>query len=127
MDLRQLALTPRLGFRTKTVTVQDWHHATVILREPSAAAWVAWNEIMQPETDEEEVPLSVAEKVLRNTRADVALFIDVLCDEQGVPVFTPDDTEAVMKIYAPAHARLLHQALSLVTDPDDAEKKSDPR
>ncbi|PHM22295.1 phage tail assembly chaperone [Xenorhabdus ehlersii] len=125
MNLRQLALTPRLGFRTKTVTVQEWHNATVILREPSAAAWVAWNEIMQPET-EEEAPLSVAEKVLRNTRADVALFIAVLCDEQGVPVFTPEDTDEVMKIYAPAHARLLHQALSLVTDRDEAEKKSDP-
>ncbi|MBD2786206.1 phage tail protein, partial [Xenorhabdus sp. DI] len=113
------------GFRSKTVTVPEWDNATVILREPSSGAWVRWSEITNPETDEDEV-LSTADKVLRNTRADVVLFIDVLCDENGEPVFTPDDTEAVIEIYAPVHSRLLHQALSLITTPDEAEKKSLP-
>ncbi|CBJ79812.1 Tail assembly chaperone [Xenorhabdus bovienii str. Jollieti] len=123
MNIRQLALTPKLGFRTKTVTVTEWDNATVTLREPSAGAWIRWNEVTSP-TDKEGT-LSTAEKVLRNTRADVVLFIDVLCDEHGEPVFTPDDMEAVMDIYAPVHSRLLHQALSLVTTGDEAEKKSD--
>ncbi|AOM42628.1 phage tail assembly chaperone [Xenorhabdus hominickii] len=125
MNIRQLALTPHLGFRTKTVTVKEWDNATVVLREPSAAAWVEWNDITHPEADDD-VPISIAEKVLRNTRADAVLFIDVLCDENGEPVFTPGDMDEVVKIYAPVHSRLLHQALSLVTDSDEAEKKSDP-
>ncbi|MDX7986699.1 phage tail protein [Xenorhabdus sp. 12] len=124
MNIRQLALTPKLGFRTKTVTVTEWDNSTVILREPSAGAWVRWNEITRPAEEDEK--LSTEEVVLRNTRADVVLFIDVLCDENGDLAFTPDDTEEVMSIYGPVHARLLHQALSLVTDSDEAEKKSAP-
>ncbi|PHM45876.1 phage tail protein [Xenorhabdus mauleonii] len=124
MNIRQLALTPKLGFRTKTVTVTEWNNATVTLREPSAGAWVRWNEITRPA--EEDKKRSTEEVVLRNTRADVVLFIDVLCDEHGDPVFTPDDMDKVMNIYGPVHARLLHQALSLVTDRDEAEKKSAP-
>ncbi|PHM68588.1 phage tail assembly chaperone [Xenorhabdus kozodoii] len=126
MNIRQLALTPHLGFRTKTVTVSEWDSATVILREPSASAWIKWHEISHSQSDDD-TSISIEEKVLRNTRADVVLFIDVLCNENGEPVFTPDDMEAVMKIYAPVHSRLLHQALSLVTDSDEAEKKSVPR
>ncbi|WP_408646934.1 phage tail assembly chaperone [Xenorhabdus lircayensis] len=127
MNIRQLALTPKLGFRTKTVTVPEWDNAAVILREPSAGAWIRWNDITHPTTEEEaDAAPSTADKVLRNTRADVVLFIDVLCDENGDPVFTPDDTEEVMSIYAPVHSRLLHQALSLITSPDEAEKKSLP-
>ncbi|CCW31111.1 Tail assembly chaperone [Xenorhabdus nematophila F1] len=122
MNIRQLALTPKRGFRTKTVTVTEWDNATVTLREPSAWAWVRWNEVTSSATEEEK--LSTAEKVLRNTRADVVLFIDVLCDEDGETVFTPDDIEEVMNIYGPVHFRLLHQALSLVTTGDEAEKKS---
>jgi hypothetical protein len=126
MNIRQLALTPRLGFRTKTVTVKEWENATVILREPSAAAWTEWSEITSPKEEEgKDIQLSTAEKVLRNTRADVVLFINVLCDEHGEPVFTADDTEEVTRIYAPVHSRLLHQALSLVTTEDEAEKKPD--
>ncbi|CDG20589.1 Tail assembly chaperone [Xenorhabdus poinarii G6] len=125
MNLRQLALNPKLGFRNKTVTVTEWDNATAILREPSAAAWIAWNEIIHPD-DKSDTPLPTAEKTLRNTRADVVLFIDVLCDEQGEPVFTAEDTDAVIAIYGPVHSRLLHQALNLVVTGDEAEKKYNP-
>ncbi|WP_275371735.1 phage tail assembly chaperone, partial [Xenorhabdus bovienii] len=69
-------------------------------------------------------PLSVAEKTRRNVRGDVVLFIDVLWDEDGEPVFSADDADTVAGIYGPVHARLLHQALDLMTSQADAEKKS---
>ncbi|MDE9553764.1 phage tail assembly chaperone, partial [Xenorhabdus bovienii] len=65
-----------------------------------------------------------AEKTRRNVRGDVVLFIDVLWDEDGEPVFSLDDADTVAGIYGPVHARLLHQALDLMTSQADAEKKS---
>ncbi|CDH08110.1 Tail assembly chaperone [Xenorhabdus bovienii str. oregonense] len=123
-DLRALALAPGAGFRSKPVTVPEWGEVAVILREPSAGAWALWQEIISPAEGEEAQPLSVAEKTRRNVRGDVVLFIDVLWDEDGEPVFSADDADTVAGIYGPVHARLLHQALDLMTSQADAEKKS---
>ncbi|MDE9553726.1 phage tail assembly chaperone, partial [Xenorhabdus bovienii] len=87
-DLRALALAPGAGFRSKPVTVPEWGEVAVILREPSAGAWALWQEIISPAEGEEVQPLSVAEKTRRNVRGDVVLFIDVLWDEDGEPVFS---------------------------------------
>ncbi|MDX7992964.1 phage tail protein [Xenorhabdus sp. psl] len=122
-DLRTLALAPNAGFRRKTLTVPEWGGVPITLREPSAGAWGLWQSIITPKTDEEETALSVAEKTHRNIRGDVVLFIDVLRDEQGKPVFTADDADTVAGIYGPVHARLLHQALDLMASQADAEKK----
>ena len=51
------------------------------------------------------------------------MFSDVLLDEDKERVFSDDDTETVMAVYGPVHARLLKQALDLMTTPDEAEKK----
>ncbi|PHM46498.1 phage tail assembly chaperone [Xenorhabdus miraniensis] len=120
-DLRALALAPNAGFRSKTVTVAEWDGVVVTLREPSAGAWGQWQDTITPQ--EEEQALSAAEKTHRNVRGDVVLFIDVLRDEDGDPVFTPDDADIVAGIYGPVHSRLLHQALDLMTSQADAEKK----
>ncbi|MGJ0580257.1 phage tail assembly chaperone [Xenorhabdus bovienii] len=122
-DLRALALAPGAGFRSKTVTVPEWGEVAVILREPSAGAWALWQAVISPTEDEEAQPLSVAEKTRRNVRGDVVLFIDVLWDEDGEQVFSADDDDTVAGIYGPVHARLLHQALDLMTSQADAEKK----
>lgn len=117
--LKQLAMAKMAGFRHKTVVVPEWEGVKVVLREPSAEAWLRWQEIVK-ESDEE---LSVSEKAMRNLRADVTLFIDVVCDENQEPVFTPEDAEEVQDVYGPVHSRLLKQALDLITSSDDAKKK----
>jgi len=60
---------------------------------------------------------------LRNKRADVTLFVDVLGDESGHRVFSDEDRGVVEEIYGPVHARLLRQAIELGISQDDAEKK----
>jgi hypothetical protein len=40
-NLKALALAPMAGFRKK-VTVPEWENAKVIIREPSAEAWIRW-------------------------------------------------------------------------------------
>ncbi|MEQ1964403.1 phage tail assembly chaperone [Xenorhabdus khoisanae] len=122
-DLRALALAPNAGFRSKTVTVPEWGDVTVTLREPSAGAWGHWQAMTLPKEGEEDTTLSIAEKTHRNIRGDVVLFIDVLRDENGDPVFTEDDIDTVADIYGPVHSRLLHQALELMASQADAEKK----
>lgn len=92
-----------------------------MLREPSAEAWLHWQDVIKPgDTDGE---LSVSERAHRNLRADVTLFIDVLFDEQGEPVFSKNDFADVEAVYGPVHARLLRQALNLTTDQKEAEGK----
>ncbi|EAB8221038.1 TPA: phage tail assembly chaperone, partial [Escherichia coli] len=41
-NIRNLALATMSGFRHKTVDVPEWEGATVVLREPSAEAWLRW-------------------------------------------------------------------------------------
>ena len=123
-SIKELALAKDSGFRHKTVTVPEWGGVKVVLREPSGEAWLRWQEIAKLDIDAEE--LSVSERAHRNLRADVALFLDILCDENKQPVFTPDDEESVLEIYGPAHSRLLKQALDLITSGDDAREKSPP-
>jgi hypothetical protein len=41
-NLKALALAPMAGFRKKEVTVPEWENAKVIIREPSAEAWIRW-------------------------------------------------------------------------------------
>ena len=115
LSLKELALSPKNAFRSKMVKVPEWNGIAVILREPSSAAWLRWRELMN--TDAE------AEQAQRNLRADVVMFSDVLLDEDKERVFSDDDTEEVMAVYGPVHARLLKQALDLMTTPDEAEKK----
>lgn len=118
-NIRELALARMAGFRNKPETVKEWGGAKVILREPSAEAWLRWQEIVK-DGDEE---LSVSERAMRNLRADVTLFIDVVCDENQNPVFSPEDAEDVQDVYGPVHSRLLKQALDLIASSDDAKKK----
>ncbi|KEY58506.1 phage tail assembly chaperone [Serratia sp. DD3] len=124
LNLKALASAPMGGFRTKTVTVEEWEGATVVLREPSGMAWVEWRQIITPKEGEVPGELSAAVAARRNVDADVVLFIDALLDESGKHVFTANDKELVAGIYGPVHARLLKQALDLSTTPADAEKKS---
>ncbi|KFK98132.1 phage tail assembly chaperone [Serratia sp. Ag1] len=124
LTLKALASAPMAGFRTKTVIVEEWEGTTVVLREPSGAAWVEWRQIITPPEGQAPGELSAAMTARRNVDADVVLFIDALLDENGEHVFTADDKELVAGIYGPIHARLLKQALDLSTTPADAEKKS---
>ena len=120
-DLKALALSPTSGFRYKTITVPEWGNPEVVLREPSGEAWLRWQEIVRPGDDEENT--SVSEKAHRNLCADVALFIDVLCDTDKKPVFSPEDEEQVRSIYGPVHSRLLKQGLDLISTAEDATEK----
>ncbi|MDI7502370.1 phage tail assembly chaperone [Cronobacter dublinensis] len=122
-SLRALALAPMAGFRTKTVPVPEWENATVKLREPSAQAWLEWQQVLNPkQTEGETEELTAAERALRNKSADVVLFIDVLLEEDGSQVFTEEDKAQVEQFYGPVHARLLKQALDLTASVSDVEK-----
>ncbi|MCI0190720.1 phage tail assembly chaperone [Cronobacter sakazakii] len=122
-SLRALALAPMAGFRTKIVTVPEWENATVKLREPSAQAWLEWQQVLNPkQTDVETEELTAAERALRNKSADVVLFIDVLLEEDGTQVFSEADKPQVEQFYGPVHARLLKQALDLTASVSDVEK-----
>lgn len=131
LSLKALALAPMAGFRKKEVTVPEWDNAKVIIREPSAEAWIRWQGIASPEQPKapegQEAPeapeLTPSERAFRTMRADVTLFIDILLDTDLQPVFTVDDTEQVETIYGPVHSRLLKQALDLIRDADDAKAK----
>lgn len=120
-SLKELALAKMSGFRHKIITVPEWGGVKVVLREPSGEGWLRWQEIAKTGTDEEKV--SVSEKAHRNLCADVALFIDVLCDADKQPVFSQEDEEQVREIYGPVHSRLLKQALDLITSAEDAKAK----
>lgn len=121
-NIRELVLSKKGAFRqTGPVQVPEWEDATVILREPSAGAWLAWQDIIKPGENEVEMPVS--ERAHRNLRADVVLFVDVLLDVDGQQVFTVDDIPALELVYGPVHSRLLRQALNLTTDADEAKKK----
>lgn len=123
-SLRSLALAPMAGFRTKTVTVPEWENATVKLREPSAQAWLEWQQVLNPKQEEAEPEnLTAAERALRNKSADVVLFIDVLLEQDGSQVFTEEDKAQVEQFYGPVHSRLLKQALDLTTSAADVEKQ----
>jgi len=121
--LRALALAPMAGFRSKVVSVPEWEEAKVKLREPSGQAWLEWQQIINPNPEGEPETLTAAERALRNKSADVVLFIDVLLDEEDMPVFTAEDRPLIENIYGPVHARLLKQALDLSTSQAAAEAK----
>ncbi|MGV8925009.1 MAG: phage tail assembly chaperone [Ewingella sp.] len=125
VSLRELALAPSGAYRTKKIAVPEWNGATVTLREPSGKAWVDFRTFLSPELPEGTEPpiLSPTETFVRNRDADVILFVDVLLDEAGEPVFAPEDKEQVSEIYGPVHVRLLQQALALGLSQEDAEKK----
>ncbi|MXF49893.1 phage tail protein [Raoultella sp. Lac2] len=126
-NLKALALAPMAGFRKKSVTVPEWDNAEVIIREPSAEAWIRWQGIASKLPEGQEAPevpeLTPSERAFRTMRADVTLFIDILLDTDLQYVFTVDDTEQVEAIYGPVHSRLLKQALDLIRDADDAKAK----
>ncbi len=46
-SLKALALSPLSGFRHITVPVPEWDGITVILRDPSAEAWLRWQDIFK--------------------------------------------------------------------------------
>ncbi len=122
-SLRSLALAPMAGFRTKIVTVPEWENARVKLREPSAQAWLEWQQVLNPMQGESEPEnLTAAERALRNKSADVVLFIDVLLEEDGTQVFSEKDKPQVEQFYGPVHSRLLKQALDLTTSAAEVEK-----
>lgn len=118
-NLKTLALGRLAGFRHTTVKVPEWGDVTVVLREPSAEAWMRWNATARPEQEDE---LSVAAQARRHLEGDVELFTDVLCDTSMRPVFTRDDRDALLAVYGPVHSRLLRRALSLIADGENAKK-----
>ena len=121
-NIRSLILSPMAGFRTCTVTVEEWEGAEIKLREPSGKAWVEWREIMSPDEEDERKP-TASQIAHRNMQADVVLFTDVLLDDNDEPIFTDADRKEVEQFYGPVHARLLKQALDLGSSQADAEKK----
>lgn len=123
-SLRELALAPLSGFRSKDVDVPEWG-CTVTIREPSAQAWLEWRQSINPEVTEGEEPkkLTPAQEANRNLQSDVFLFIDILLDEEKTQVFTLKDKGLVESIYGPVHARLLSQALALGASQAETEKK----
>ena len=120
-NIKSLALAPGAGFLTKTIVVPEWENVKVILREPSAEAWLRWQDAIKTDDDSESV--SVSERARRNLHADTTLFIDILRDEDGEPVFSVDDAEEVERVYGPVHSRLLRQALDIINDAEIAKKK----
>ena len=125
-SLRDLALAVSSGFRSKVIPVPEWNGAKVMLREPSGEAWVKFREIMtppEPAEGQEPQKLTMQEDYLRNKRADVVMFIDVLLDENGERVFSDDDEQTVSEIYGPVHSRLLSQAIGLGMSQEAAEAK----
>lgn len=121
-SIKSLALAPGAGFLTKAIEVPEWEGVKVTLREPSAEAWLRWQEAVK--TDEDSEVLSVSERARRNLHADATLFIDILRDEEGEPVFSVDDLKEVESVYGPVHSRLLRQALDIINDAEVAKKKS---
>lgn len=121
MTIRDQALAPKSGFRSKVITVAEWDDAKVTIREPSAQTWLEWQEIVYPE-GEEDTELSASEKAIRNLKADVLLFINILFDGEE-RVFFEEDMLQVQAVYGPVHARIVKQALNLSLTADDAEKK----
>jgi hypothetical protein len=124
--LRALALAASSGFRSKVIEVPEWNDAKVMLREPSGEAWVKFREITMPyeSGDGQEPPkLTMQEEFLRNKKADVVMFIDVLLDENGDRVFGDGDVDAVSEIYGPVHTRLLNQAFQLGMSQETAVAK----
>ncbi|ELX5323314.1 phage tail protein [Salmonella enterica] len=124
-NLREVATAPLSGFRHKEITVPEWKDAKVVMREPSAAAWLRWREVLKIEGEEgeENAALSAEEQAARNLNADVTLFIDSFCDTNNQSVFTPNDHDEVANIYGPVHSRLLKQALDLISTPEETQKK----
>ncbi|MEQ9944108.1 phage tail assembly chaperone [Pectobacterium aroidearum] len=120
-NIKSLALAPGAGFLTKTIVVPEWENVKVILREPSAEAWLRWQDALK--TDDDGESLSVSERARRNLHADATLFIDILRDDDGEPVFSVDDAEEVERAYGPVHSRLLRQALDIINDAEIAKKK----
>ncbi|MEQ9845658.1 phage tail assembly chaperone [Pectobacterium brasiliense] len=120
-NIKSLALAPGAGFRTKAIEVPEWEGVKVTLREPSAEAWLRWQDELK--TDDDSESLSVSERARRNLKADVTLFVDILHDEDGERVFSVDDIEIVEGIYGPVHSRLLRQALNIINDTEIAKKK----
>nr|WP_113869625.1 phage tail assembly chaperone [Brenneria salicis]NMN90978.1 tail assembly chaperone [Brenneria salicis ATCC 15712 = DSM 30166]RBP57327.1 tail assembly chaperone [Brenneria salicis ATCC 15712 = DSM 30166]RLM28530.1 phage tail protein [Brenneria salicis ATCC 15712 = DSM 30166] len=120
-SIKALALAPGSGFLTKAIEVPEWDGVKVILREPSAEAWLRWQDAVK--TDEDSESLSVSERARRNLHADATLFVDILRDESGDPVFDVDDVEEVESVYGPVHSRLLRQALDIINDTEAAKKK----
>lgn len=120
-SIKSLALAPGAGFLTKAIEVPEWEGVKVILREPSAEAWLRWGDATKP--DDESETLSVSERARRNLHADATLFIDILRDEDGEPVFGVDDIDEVESAYGPVHSRLLRQALDIINDAEAAKKK----
>lgn len=120
-SIKSLALAPGAGFLTKAIEVPEWEGVKVKLREPSAEAWLRWQDALK--TDQDSEALSVSERARRNLHADTTLFIDILRDEEGQPVFTVDDIEEIETVYGPVHSRLLRRALDIINDTEIAKKK----
>lgn len=120
-SIKSLALAPGSGFLSKVIAVPEWEGVSVTLREPSAEAWLRWQDAIK--TDDGNEPLSVSERARRNLHADVTLFIDILRDKDGESVFSVDDIEEVESAYGPVHSRLLRQALDMINDAESTKKK----
>lgn len=118
-SLRMLALNADQAFRSKKVHVAEWG-IDVLIREPSIKARLSCTDLVSGKDGEE---LTSTQKSLRNIEGDVILFIDILREEDGSPVFTDKDKQALMETYGPVHARLLAEAFSLTISATEAEKK----
>ena len=127
LDLKAIASSPFAGFRHKKVEVPEWSEGRakpveVFLREPSAGAWLAWQEKSQKLKDAEAI-LTAVDKAQIQLESDVILFMSVLCDEDGETVFKEEDQPEVLRFYGPVHARLVAAALELLTPQQDIQAK----
>ncbi|WFF40394.1 phage tail protein [Salinicola endophyticus] len=117
IDIRGLALSPLAGYRHESVEVAEWDGAIVVLREPSAGDWTAWQAKLAAMTGEEVTPDNVktlSDGVDGTDRVlDATLLVRVLYGEDNARVFSDEDVDAVAKIYGPVHDRLLRRALEL--------------
>jgi hypothetical protein len=65
-SIKDLALSRQSAFRHVTVEVPEWDGVKIMLREPSAEAWLHWQDVIKPgDTDGE---LSVSERAPQSSR-----------------------------------------------------------
>lgn len=110
-----------LVFATKQLMFLSGKVQRLYYGNPSAEAWLRWQEIVKTGDDDTSL---IAERARRNLEADVELFIDVLCDTGMQPVFSADDREQVLAVYGSVYADRFRQSLELITDAEVIKKSS---
>ncbi|KFF50456.1 hypothetical protein GY26_01840 [Gammaproteobacteria bacterium MFB021] len=116
-DLRGLALSPLAGFRHETVKVDEWGGVSVVVREPSASDWVAWQqklaELTGQDVTHENASTLAANAESDSNYLDATFLVRLLYDGTGARIFDDADADELASIFGPVHGRLLHRAMAL--------------